>query len=168
MNGSDWMKQFITRILHMSHSQWIFRNFTLHNKLQGTIKLRERTDVLAEVVTLAEMDPSTLPLESHFLLEMDFSTLKRSPLERQSYWVQAMKAARRAGQRKALVQSRRSASARRREAKYRHPIPRINTAVVEEQMQAELRMAPSAPYHRDHVASIELNLCSNKRLKKPD
>ena len=112
MNGSDWMKQFITRILHISHSQWIFRNFTLHDKLRGTIKLREWADVLAEVVTLAEMDPSTLPPESRFLLEMDFSTLKRSPLERQSYWVRAMKAARRAGQRTALAQSRRGASAR--------------------------------------------------------
>ena len=35
MNGDDWMKHFINHILHLSHSQWIFRNITLHHRTQG-------------------------------------------------------------------------------------------------------------------------------------
>jgi hypothetical protein len=31
INGADWAKQFISKILHITHSQWIFRNFSLHD-----------------------------------------------------------------------------------------------------------------------------------------
>ena len=34
LNGEDWVKQLISRILHITHSQWIFRNFSLHDKRQ--------------------------------------------------------------------------------------------------------------------------------------
>ncbi len=32
MTGNDWTKGFISHLLQMSHSQWIFRNYTLHDK----------------------------------------------------------------------------------------------------------------------------------------
>ena len=32
INGEQWVRQFISKILHITHSQWIFRNFTLHDK----------------------------------------------------------------------------------------------------------------------------------------
>ena len=48
MNGDDWMKHFISHVIHISHSQWIFRNTTLHDKLRDTLHLREHMDVLQE------------------------------------------------------------------------------------------------------------------------
>ena len=62
------------------------------------------------------LEPTEVPAESRFLLEFDFDSLYLSSFEKQSSWVRAMKAAQRAGRRTALVQSRRGASARRREA----------------------------------------------------
>jgi hypothetical protein len=35
MTGDDWMKHFIGRLLRISHSQWLYRNFTLHDKNEG-------------------------------------------------------------------------------------------------------------------------------------
>jgi hypothetical protein len=35
VNGTDWMKQFIGKILHLTHSQWMYRNILLHNRRQG-------------------------------------------------------------------------------------------------------------------------------------
>jgi hypothetical protein len=35
LNGSDWTKQFITKILQITHSQWIYQNILLHDKHQG-------------------------------------------------------------------------------------------------------------------------------------
>ena len=35
LNGADWAKQFISKILHVMHSQWIFRNISLHDKING-------------------------------------------------------------------------------------------------------------------------------------
>jgi hypothetical protein len=31
LNGSDWTKQFITKILQITHSQWIYQNISLHD-----------------------------------------------------------------------------------------------------------------------------------------
>ena len=36
MNGDDWMKQFVTKLLQISHAQWVYRNYTLHESRQGT------------------------------------------------------------------------------------------------------------------------------------
>ena len=63
MNGSDWMKHFISHLLHLSHSQWICRNITLHDKVRGTLFLRKREDVLKELDSLIETDPEELPAE---------------------------------------------------------------------------------------------------------
>jgi hypothetical protein len=35
LNDADWAKQFISKILHITHSQWILRNFSLHDKRNG-------------------------------------------------------------------------------------------------------------------------------------
>ena len=38
LNGEDWTKQFISKILQITHSQWIFRNYTLHDKHRGYLR----------------------------------------------------------------------------------------------------------------------------------
>ncbi len=37
LNGADWAKQFISKILHITHSHWIFHNFSLHDKRIGCL-----------------------------------------------------------------------------------------------------------------------------------
>ena len=32
MDAVQWTRQLISKVLHITHSQWIFRNFTLHDK----------------------------------------------------------------------------------------------------------------------------------------
>ena len=36
LNGSNWTKSLISKLLHITHLQWIYHNFTLHDKLCGT------------------------------------------------------------------------------------------------------------------------------------
>ena len=62
-------------ILQITHSQWIFRNVTLHDKVRGTLHLKERKEVLKEVGQLIETDPADVPMESRFLLEFYFDSL---------------------------------------------------------------------------------------------
>ena len=45
LNGDDWMKGLITQLLHISHSQWLFRNFTLHDTHCGYKRMKERAEV---------------------------------------------------------------------------------------------------------------------------
>ena len=111
---ADWSKKLISQILHISHGQWVFRNVSLHDARTGYLRVKKRENVLAEVDRLSEVDPILLSESSRYLLEIDFSSLHRDTLEKQSYWVLAMKAAVRAGQR--TVARSRHATARQRRA----------------------------------------------------
>jgi hypothetical protein len=95
--GTDWMKLLVTHLIHISHSQWILRNFTLHEKQCRYLHLQQRRVLLREVDSLLDTPPEEVPEESRYLLELDFLTLYNATFEQQSYWVLAMKAARRAG-----------------------------------------------------------------------
>ena len=99
LNGSDWIRRFITKILHITHSQWIYRNFVLHDRRIGVLRRNEREAVRRLIDEYAETRPEEVPEDSRFLLEFDFEKLNTSSFENQQYWVIAMKAATVAGQR---------------------------------------------------------------------
>ena len=92
MNGDNWVHKFVSHLLHLSHSQWIYRNFILHDQVNGYLKLKKRHDVLLEIDLLVETDPDKIPQESQFLLDMDFDNLLNAGTDSQSYWVAARKA----------------------------------------------------------------------------
>ena len=79
------MHHFISHILYLTHSQWIFRNVTLRDSICGTFWLRKQEEVLREVDSLLEMDPLEVPAEKKILLEFDFNSLYQSSLEQQTY-----------------------------------------------------------------------------------
>jgi len=87
------MKAFISHLSQISHSQWIFRNYTLHDKQRGYLRLRVRKEVLREIHELLETPPSEVPLECQYLLELDHSAMYKVSYEGQVYWVLALKAA---------------------------------------------------------------------------
>ncbi len=93
LTGNDWMKAFISHLLQMPHSQWIFRNYTLHGKQQGYLRLCLRSDTLREINELLETPPSDIPPQSQYLLELDHSSMYNAQYEDQAYWVLALKAA---------------------------------------------------------------------------
>lgn len=96
INGDDWMRGLISRLIHISHSQWLFRNFTLHDTKCGYNRLKDKLAVQLQIIELSNTDPERIPEHSRFLLEIDTETLKTSDYETQAYWVTAMEAARQA------------------------------------------------------------------------
>jgi hypothetical protein len=85
MTSNDWMKHFIGRLLLISHSQWLYRNFTLHDTLRGYLRLQHRKEVLKLVNRLMDTNPDDILQGSQYLLELDFTSLYNSSFERQSY-----------------------------------------------------------------------------------
>jgi hypothetical protein len=85
MNGNNWMCHFISHILHITHSHWIFRNITPHDSICGTFRLQKRAEVLQEVEILLETYPLEVPPESKLLLEFDFDSLYCLSFEKQIY-----------------------------------------------------------------------------------
>jgi hypothetical protein len=117
MTGEDWMKAFVSHLIQISHSQWIFCNFTLHDKQRGYLSLLKQATVLKEVDWLLDTAPEDIPAGSQYLLELDFSALYNASLERQLYWVLAMKASCRAGKLEATASKCRGCSQRKLRAK---------------------------------------------------
>jgi hypothetical protein len=106
LNGSDWTKSLISKLLHITHSQWIYSNFTLHDKLCGYLHNKTLEDIQLTIEELAEMSPEDIPKESKFLLEINFGKLTKSHIENQQYWIIALQAAITAGRRSAAAGSR--------------------------------------------------------------
>jgi hypothetical protein len=107
MNVDDWMGQFIGKLLHLTHGQWIYRNISKYHDKLGSIRKTERRDLLLEIDRLIHLSPDDIPEESKFLLEVDFARLRGGELTTQHYWVHAVKAAVLAGKRKSFLQRRR-------------------------------------------------------------
>jgi hypothetical protein len=61
LNGSDWTKSLISRLLHITHLQWIYRNFTVHNKLCGFLYNKMLDDIHVTIKQLTETSPDDIP-----------------------------------------------------------------------------------------------------------
>ena len=93
MTPKRWVSTFISKILHITHSQWIFRNFMLHDKAAGYLRLKECTEATIQIDSLMQEHPSSIPADSHFLLEFDTERLHAADSDTQQYWIAAMQAA---------------------------------------------------------------------------
>ena len=106
----DWMRGFITKLLEISHSQWIYRNLTKHHASQGKIALKAREDLMREVERQLDLGLNNLPPESRCLLEIDPADLFCRTTEKVQYWLNATLAARAAGERALEVSNGKTAS----------------------------------------------------------
>jgi len=93
LNTDTWMRMFISKLLHITHSQWILRNFMLHDTVAGFLQLKDRLALITKIAELSSTNPTDLPEESRFLLEIDTNRLAEGDFEGQDYWVHAMEAA---------------------------------------------------------------------------
>ena len=72
---ADWTKHFITHLLQISHSQWVFRNVSLHDHTVGYLHDVKRRKIMQEIDQLSNLNPADLTADIRYLLEIDFTTL---------------------------------------------------------------------------------------------
>jgi hypothetical protein len=161
------MKAFASHLIQILHLQWIFCNFTLHDKQRGHLSLLKQATVLEEVNWLLDTAPEDIPAGSQYLLELDYSTLYNALLERQSYWVLAMLAAQRAGKQEATAARRMGRTQRRLKAKWLSQKPRYNFSREVTRLQHELGIT-SLSKRKLRTGKTDIACTSNKRLRKPD
>lgn len=94
------------RLLQITHSQWIYRNISLHDKSNGYLRNKTAEDLAEEIHKLAKLQLEDVPTESMFLLEVDSGNLTKEHVETRAYWVVAVRAAMKAK----AAQSARAAS----------------------------------------------------------
>jgi hypothetical protein len=165
LTGKDWMKVFTSLLIQISHSQWIFRNYSMCDKQRGYLRLWLCSEVLHEILELLETAPSDVPPESQYLLELDHSTLYNASYEEQAYWVLALKAARRAGQRKVVQRKGWGRSKRNRIISTVARRIWYDFSALVGQMRYEL-CQPATTRKRQYSTSVSASIASNKRLRK--
>ena len=186
INGAGWAKQFFSKILHITHSQWIFRNFSLHDNRHGYLLKKKADEIALELESLAGITPEDVPAESRFLLEINFSELNNSNVEMQQYWILATNAALTAQR----LQRAWGARSKRIIDKVNRKLPsrtKMGIVAVEQQIRSDqCHFLPRQEEHTHfqnsnqssingfftkkcpHPAAIVSLLKSNKRLRKPD
>jgi hypothetical protein len=97
LNASDWSKRFIDQLIHITQSQWIYRNISKHHATHGQLERLDRISLLRHINKFAGVAPTDVPQESRFLLEVDFVSLVSGHTTQQAYWVHALQAAIKAG-----------------------------------------------------------------------
>lgn len=173
LTGKDWMKAFITKVLQISHGQWMYQNCSLHNKVRGHLALQHQQEVLVEIARLASCRPEDILPESRFLLEVEVTGLERSPIAQQEYWILAMQAAIKAGQRTCTFPPR---APKHRQSPQTSLAQRINLSRLQRRMaQLERQLAEDLDMScgtwrekRKRNCTEEMLNGSNKRLRKPD
>jgi len=60
VNGSrisldKWCTGLITRLLEITHGQWLYRNYIVHNPVSGTLATAKKEELLAEIERQREL-----------------------------------------------------------------------------------------------------------------
>ena len=170
LNGKDWVKSFISELLTISHTQWLFRNITLHDKRQGFLVATRKKELLAEIEKLHDTPIDDIPPESKFLLDCDLDELRTADNDSQEQWIEAILAARKAGLRLRRLNVRLHRQPRRGRRRVRPRPPPITFERVTTQQPVShsvfADLLEPSPRIRPSEASLEAQLASNKRRKR--
>jgi hypothetical protein len=83
LNGADWTKQFIFKILQLTHSQWIYRNISLYDRCHGYLRKKQLKSLFQTIEELSDLSPVEVPNNGRFLLKFNFTELTKAHLETQ-------------------------------------------------------------------------------------
>ena len=180
-----WNQYRISKLLQITHAQWIFRNISLYDKTQGYLRNKKADEILQLINEFADVPPEEIPNDSRFLLEINFTDLAKSHLETQTYWILAMEAAIKAKSLE-LARGARAKRIRRRLNTKIAGRTKLGITAVKQQIQRDGMHRPSATpceisadsrlqptlerfiKRRPHPASTMGTMKLNKRLRKPD
>ena len=94
MSMAGWASGLITKLLKVTHGQWIYRNLLVHEKSYGVLATKRKEELQTEIQKQQELGVEGLADKDKFLLEIRLEDLEESSGEQQAYWLLAIKAAR--------------------------------------------------------------------------
>ena len=96
---TSWTRGFLTKLLDITHQQWLYRNARLHIRHVEGLTLTEHDHILGKVQSLIHTDPMALLPEHRDLLLVDYEELGQGSSVDRQYWIanieSALKAKRR-------------------------------------------------------------------------
>jgi hypothetical protein len=96
MSLNKWSSGLITRLLEITHGQWLYHNFIVHNPLSGIIATGKKEELILEIERQQELGDAGLLDENKYLAEVNLGDIENTSGERLHYWLLAIKTARKA------------------------------------------------------------------------
>ena len=93
---SKWAQGLVTRLLEVTHGQWLYRNVQVHDTTTGILATQRKEKLQKAIEDQLELGGSGLEEEDRFLLEINLEDLETTSGETQEYWLLAIIAAREA------------------------------------------------------------------------
>ena len=75
LNGENWAKKTISKVLQINHSQWVYRNISFQDKKKGYLRRQDMEKMMVNIETLLNTRPDEIPKDSQFLLEFNHGKL---------------------------------------------------------------------------------------------
>jgi hypothetical protein len=97
LSGREWGKGLVTKLLEVTHGQWLYRNVQVHDKISGRLATLRKEELQLEIEQQQELGTAGLLDEDCHLAECNLRDLEDSSGEKETYWLLAIKAAREAG-----------------------------------------------------------------------
>ena len=102
MSAERWMEELITKLLEVTHGQWLYRNIQVHDKVAGTLATLRKEEIQMEIEEQQALGSDGLLDEDCHLGECNLGDLEDTSGIKETYWLLAIKAAREAGRLEAL------------------------------------------------------------------
>jgi hypothetical protein len=93
MSLEKWCSGLITRLLEITHRQWLYRNYVVPDPVSGTIATAKKEELLLEIEQQRELGDAGLQEEDKYLAEVNLEEMASSLGERHHYWLLAIQTA---------------------------------------------------------------------------
>ncbi len=93
VSPEQWTVSVVTKLLEMTHGQWLYRCIQVHDRVQGTQATLQKEELQKEIEAHQELEYDGLLDEDQYLAEVNLDDLESSSGERQEYWLVAICAA---------------------------------------------------------------------------
>ena len=90
---SGWSVMFVSKVLDITHRQWLYRNARIHLKVAEGLTQPAHEAITSKVLTLMGTDPMELLPQHRHLLELDFFALGNGPTVDRQYWIKSIESA---------------------------------------------------------------------------
>jgi hypothetical protein len=92
--GGKWARGLISKLLQITHQQWMYRNATVHLKIKDGCTVVQHQQALDNIERCLDTDPEEMLREHSHLLFTNFKNLATGPIKDKQQWLAEFKAAR--------------------------------------------------------------------------
>ena len=95
ITADQWSQGLITKLLEITHGQWLYRNVHVHDKITGTLVTRRKEELKDAILDQLYIGEEGLAEEDKYLLEINLKDLEHTSGIKQHYWLLVKRVARR-------------------------------------------------------------------------